>query len=136
MLIVHLCFWENYLAVDWCRLHGTEVVVVTNNADVENSFSYRFIFLDMFPLFQAGALHNLEAFTSFNGPDFFGLPRNTSKIVLRERERVAGKFPQLINTVQVRLCLCLVAAPLNGFHLMMSLNKRVCIIGRCTWENQ
>jgi dihydroorotase len=105
-------------------------VVVTNNADVENSFSYRFIFLDMFPLFQAGALHNLEAFTSFNGPDFFGLPRNTSKIVLRER--VAGKFPQLINTVQGRLCLCLLAAPLNGFHLMMSLNKRVSIIGRCT----
>ncbi|XP_066346789.1 dihydroorotase, mitochondrial-like isoform X2 [Miscanthus floridulus] len=33
---------------------------------------------------EAGALDNLEAFTSFNGPDFYGLPRNTSKIVLRK----------------------------------------------------
>ncbi|BAF06147.1 dihydroorotase, mitochondrial [Oryza sativa Japonica Group] len=33
---------------------------------------------------QAGALDKLEAFTSFNGPDFYGLPRNTSKIVLRK----------------------------------------------------
>lgn len=32
---------------------------------------------------QAGALDKLEAFMSFNGPDFYGLPRNTSKIVLR-----------------------------------------------------
>ncbi|XP_077251616.1 pyrimidin 4 isoform X2 [Tasmannia lanceolata] len=31
---------------------------------------------------QAGALDKLEAFTSFNGPDFYGLPRNTSKITL------------------------------------------------------
>jgi dihydroorotase len=38
----------------------------------------------MFPQFQAGALDKLEAFTSFNGPDFYGLPRNTSKIVLRK----------------------------------------------------
>ena len=29
------------------------------------------------PAVQAGALHNLEAFASFNGPDFYGLPRNT-----------------------------------------------------------
>jgi dihydroorotase len=34
-------------------------------------------------MFQAGALDKLEAFTSFNGPDFYGLPRNNSKIVLR-----------------------------------------------------
>ncbi|URD87994.1 hypothetical protein MUK42_27856 [Musa troglodytarum] len=33
---------------------------------------------------QAGALDKLEAFTSFNGPDFYGLPRNTSKIKLRK----------------------------------------------------
>ncbi|KAG1367797.1 dihydroorotase, mitochondrial [Cocos nucifera] len=33
---------------------------------------------------EAGALDKLEAFTSFNGPDFYGLPRNTSKIVLRQ----------------------------------------------------
>lgn len=31
---------------------------------------------------QAGALDKLEAFTSFNGPDFYGLPRNTSKVKL------------------------------------------------------
>lgn len=29
-----------------------------------------------------GALGKLEAFTSFNGSDFYGLPRNTSKIKL------------------------------------------------------
>lgn len=34
--------------------------------------------------FQAGALDKLEAFTSFNGPDFYGLPRNKSKIKLRK----------------------------------------------------
>ncbi|XP_008792278.2 dihydroorotase, mitochondrial isoform X2 [Phoenix dactylifera] len=33
---------------------------------------------------EAGALDKLEAFTSFNGPDFYGLPRNASKIVLRQ----------------------------------------------------
>ncbi|CAL4947459.1 unnamed protein product [Urochloa decumbens] len=33
---------------------------------------------------EAGALDKLEAFTSLNGPDFYGLPRNTSKIVLRK----------------------------------------------------
>nr|TKW10187.1 hypothetical protein SEVIR_6G146000v2 [Setaria viridis] len=33
---------------------------------------------------EAGALDKLEAFTSFNGPDFYGLPRNTSKIVLKK----------------------------------------------------
>jgi dihydroorotase len=59
-------------------------VAVINYADVENSFSYRFNFMDMFTLFQAGGLDNLDAFTSFNGPDFYGLPRNTSKIVLRK----------------------------------------------------
>ncbi|XP_057776423.1 dihydroorotase, mitochondrial-like isoform X1 [Salvia miltiorrhiza] len=31
---------------------------------------------------EAGALDKLEAFTSFNGPDFYGLPRNSSKIRL------------------------------------------------------
>lgn len=32
---------------------------------------------------QAGALDNLEAFASFNGPDFYGLPRNTGKVTLK-----------------------------------------------------
>ena len=32
----------------------------------------------------AGALHKLEAFASFNGADFYGLPRNTSKVTLKK----------------------------------------------------
>jgi dihydroorotase len=31
----------------------------------------------------AGALDKLEAFASFNGADFYGLPRNTGTITLR-----------------------------------------------------
>ncbi len=31
---------------------------------------------------QAGALHRLEAFASFNGPDWYGLPRNADTITL------------------------------------------------------
>ncbi|MEO8137574.1 MAG: dihydroorotase [Betaproteobacteria bacterium] len=34
----------------------------------------------------AGALDRLEAFASFNGPDFYGLPRNTSVIALSREE--------------------------------------------------
>ncbi|KAL6579715.1 Dihydroorotate dehydrogenase (fumarate) [Orobanche minor] len=42
---------------------------------------------------EAGALDKLEAFTSFNGPDFYGLPRNTSKIKLRKMPwRVPSSF--------------------------------------------
>uniref|UniRef100_A0A5B7BKU6 Dihydroorotase, mitochondrial n=1 Tax=Davidia involucrata TaxID=16924 RepID=A0A5B7BKU6_DAVIN len=40
---------------------------------------------------EAGALDKLEAFTSFNGPDFYGLPRNTSKIKLSKN---AWKVPE------------------------------------------
>lgn len=35
---------------------------------------------------QAGALDKLEGFTSFNGPDFYGLPRNSGKLTLVKRE--------------------------------------------------
>ena len=31
---------------------------------------------------QAGALNKLEAFASFNGPDFYHLPRNSNKVTL------------------------------------------------------
>lgn len=31
---------------------------------------------------QAGALESLEAFASFNGPDFYRLPRNTDTVTL------------------------------------------------------
>ncbi|GAB4821448.1 hypothetical protein N2152v2_008494 [Parachlorella kessleri] len=34
---------------------------------------------------QAGALDKFEAFASFNGPDFYGLPRNTDKLILRRQ---------------------------------------------------
>ncbi|KAL4585267.1 hypothetical protein LXL04_009883 [Taraxacum kok-saghyz] len=40
---------------------------------------------------QVGALDKLEAFTSFNGPDFYGLPRNTKKISLK---KTAWKVPE------------------------------------------
>ena len=33
---------------------------------------------------QAGALDKLEAFASFNGPDFYNLPRNTDTITLEK----------------------------------------------------
>lgn len=33
----------------------------------------------------AGALHKLEAFASFNGADFYGLPRNTDQITLKKQ---------------------------------------------------
>jgi dihydroorotase len=32
----------------------------------------------------AGALDQLEAFASFNGPAFYGLPRNTGTVTLRQ----------------------------------------------------
>jgi dihydroorotase len=34
----------------------------------------------------AGALDKLEAFASFHGPDFYGLPRNTGKITLSKQD--------------------------------------------------
>ncbi len=41
---------------------------------------------------QAGALDRLEAFASFHGPDFYGLPRNTEKITLiRETTTVSAE---------------------------------------------
>uniref|UniRef100_A0A2C9WD64 Dihydroorotase, mitochondrial n=1 Tax=Manihot esculenta TaxID=3983 RepID=A0A2C9WD64_MANES len=40
---------------------------------------------------EAGALDKLEAFTSFNGPDFYGLPRNTSHIKLT---KTSWKVPE------------------------------------------
>jgi dihydroorotase len=42
----------------------------------------------------ASALERLEAFASFNGADFYGLPRNTGTITLRRRPcRVPEDFP-------------------------------------------
>jgi len=43
---------------------------------------------------QADALINLEAFASFNGPDFYGLPRNTDKITLIKKDwQVPESYP-------------------------------------------
>ena len=45
----------------------------------------------------AGALHRLEAFASFHGPDFYGLPRNTDSVVL---ERLEWTVPQSLPFAQ------------------------------------
>jgi len=43
---------------------------------------------------RAGALDRLEAFASFNGPDFYRLPRNTARCVLnRERWQIPEALP-------------------------------------------
>ena len=42
----------------------------------------------------AGALDKLEAFASFHGPDFYGLPRNTKTLtLLRQPTSVPDRFP-------------------------------------------
>lgn len=38
---------------------------------------------------EAGALNKLEAFASFHGPDWYGLPRNTGKVVLSKEDWLA-----------------------------------------------
>jgi dihydroorotase len=35
---------------------------------------------------QAGALDKLEAFASFHGPDWYGLPRNAGKVTLTKQD--------------------------------------------------
>ncbi len=43
---------------------------------------------------QAGALEQLEAFASFNGPDFYGMERNSSTITLiKEEWTVPSEYP-------------------------------------------
>ena len=43
---------------------------------------------------EAGALDRFEAFASFNGPDFYGLPRNAQTITLKRSEWVLpAEFP-------------------------------------------
>jgi dihydroorotase len=43
---------------------------------------------------QAGALHRLEAFASFNGADFYGLPRNSGTVTLsRESWTTPERYP-------------------------------------------
>ncbi|MFN4149203.1 MAG: dihydroorotase [Rhodocyclaceae bacterium] len=53
---------------------------------------------------QAGALDRLEAFASFHGADFYGLPRNTEKItLLREVWQVPETLPYSADDVLVPL---------------------------------
>lgn len=58
---------------------------------------------------QAGALDKLEQFASFNGPDFYNLPRNTDTITLRREEwEIPAELPLANATV----------VPLNGGEKM------------------
>jgi dihydroorotase len=41
----------------------------------------------------AGALDKLEAFASFHGPDFYGLPRNAGTVTL---ERTPWQLPEAV----------------------------------------
>ncbi|PSU35130.1 dihydroorotase [Photobacterium lutimaris] len=50
---------------------------------------------------QAGALDKLEAFASFNGPDFYGLPRNTDTITLTKENWVVPETMSFGNDVVV-----------------------------------
>lgn len=57
----------------------------------------------------AGALDKLEAFASFNGPTFYGLPRNTETITLqRESWTVPAELPLGDTTI----------VPLNGGEII------------------
>lgn len=48
----------------------------------------------------AGALDHFEAFASFNGPDFYGLPRNTETITLKRSEwTVPTEYPFADRTI-------------------------------------
>ncbi len=54
---------------------------------------------------QAGALNKLEAFASFYGPDFYGLPRNTTKLTLkREPWQVPAQYPFAEGQELVPMC--------------------------------
>ena len=45
---------------------------------------------------QAGGLDQLEAFASFNGPDWYGLPRNSGKITLVKQDwTVPAEYPYI-----------------------------------------
>ena len=47
-----------------------------------------------------GALDRLEAFASFNGPDWYGLPRNTSRItLLRAPKDDVSKLQQAVEAL-------------------------------------
>lgn len=49
---------------------------------------------------EEGALHQLEAFASENGPNFYQLPLNTTRIVL---ERTSSEVPELLSAASTRI---------------------------------
>ena len=53
---------------------------------------------------QAGALDKLEAFASFHGADFYGLPRNEDKIVLRREAWQVPESYDYLDTDLIPLC--------------------------------
>jgi dihydroorotase (homodimeric type) len=60
----------------------------------------------------AGALDRLEAFASFNGADFYGLPRNTGTVTLARR---SGRLLRLSPiSVTTRWCRCVPASGCAG----------------------
>ena len=49
---------------------------------------------------QQNALDKLEAFASFNGPDFYGLPRNSKRITLLKQDwQIPDEYPMGSNTL-------------------------------------
>jgi dihydroorotase len=53
---------------------------------------------------QAGGLDKLEAFASFNGPDWYGLPRNSGKLTLaKETWTVPADYPYIATDTIVPL---------------------------------
>ncbi|NOR41887.1 MAG: dihydroorotase, partial [Gammaproteobacteria bacterium] len=50
---------------------------------------------------QQGVLDKLEAFASFNGPDFYGLPRNSKSITLNKEDWTIPKEYPLGNETLV-----------------------------------
>ena len=49
---------------------------------------------------EAGALDRLEAFASFNGPDFYGLPRNGRTVTLQRTSWIVpAEFPYADQTI-------------------------------------
>lgn len=77
MLVIQLCINEGLLQESSCGCAG-----------IFSSPVALAIYAQAFE--QAGALANFEAFASWHGPDFYGLPRNIEKVTL---ERKAWRIP-------------------------------------------
>ncbi|KAI8006566.1 hypothetical protein LOK49_LG07G02158 [Camellia lanceoleosa] len=74
---------------------------------------------------EAGALDKLEAFTSFNGPDFYGLPRNTSKIKLIKNQ---WKVPESLSYATSEIIPMFAGETLSGCLPLFYRNKYVSLL--------